>query len=159
VGFDPKEQRRILGRFATGVTVVSTLAGDETWGMTANAVTSLSLNPPLILVAIIRGNATDGYMKISRCFAVSLLSAEQEDLSIRFSGPGPRDFSDLNVKTAVTGCPVLVDALGWVDCRVVDILAGGDHEIYLGEIVAGETHDHDKKPLLFYSGKYRQLAD
>ncbi len=157
--FDPKEQRRIVGRFATGVTVVSTLAEGETWGMTANSFTSLSLNPPLVLVNVIRDSATDQYLAASRCFAVSILSDKQEDLSIRFSGPGPRDFSDLNVKTAVTGCPVLVDALGWVDCRVVEIFNGGDHHIYLGEIVAGETHEHDHKPLLFYSGKYRVLAD
>ncbi len=149
-----------MGRFATGVTVVSTLAGNnETWGMTANAVTSLSLHPPLVLVAIIRDNATDGYLRNSRCFALNILSADQQDLSTRFAGPGPRDFSDLDVKTAVTGCPILVDALGWVDCRVVDILRGGDHEIYLGEILAGALHDHDKKPLLFYSGKYARLAE
>jgi flavin reductase (DIM6/NTAB) family NADH-FMN oxidoreductase RutF len=158
VAIDPKEQRRIMGRFATGVTVVSTLVGDEAWGMTANAVMSLSLHPTLVLVAIIRDNATDGYLKASRCFALNILSAEQEDLSIRFSGPGPRGFADLDAKTAVTGCPILVDAVAWVDCRVVEIHHGGDHELYLGEIVAGDTHEHDKKPLLFYSGKYARLG-
>jgi flavin reductase len=159
VAFDSKEQRRIFGRLATGVTVVSTLAGNESWGMTANSVTSLSLDPPLVLVAVIRHSATDGYLKASRVFAVSILSQEQEDLSIRFSGPGPRDLSDLNIKTAITGCPVLVDALGWVDCRVTHIFSGGDHEIFLGEIVAGEIHEHDQKPLLFFSGKYGRMAD
>jgi flavin reductase len=159
LAFDPKEQRRIFGRFTTGVTVVSTLAGNDTWGMTANAVTSLSLDPPLILVAVVRDSSTDGYLKASRVFAVNILAADQRDLSTRFSGPGPRDFADLNVKTSVTGCPILVDAIGWVDCRVIDILSGGDHEIFLGEILAGDAHDHDKKPLLFYGGKYSQLAD
>jgi flavin reductase (DIM6/NTAB) family NADH-FMN oxidoreductase RutF len=159
MAFDPKEQRRVMGHFATGVTVVSTLAENETWGMTANAVMSLSLHPTLVLVAIIRDNATDGYLRASRCFALNILTAEQQDLSIRFSGPGPRDFSDLNTKTAVTGCPILVDAVAWVDCRVVEILHGGDHEIYLGEIVAGDTHEQPKKPLLFYGGKYAALAD
>jgi flavin reductase len=159
VAFDSKEQRRIFGHFATGVTVVSTLAGSETWGMTANAVTSLSLDPPLILVAVVRDTSTDNYMKASRVFAVSILASDQRDLSTRFSGPGPRDFADLETKTAVTGCPILVDAIGWVDCRVVDILPGGDHEIYVGEILAGDTHEHEKKPLLFYGGKYSRLAE
>ena len=68
MAFDPKEQRRVFGHFATGVTVVSTLAGNETWGMTANAVTSLSLDPPLMLVAVVRDSSTDGYLKASRCF-------------------------------------------------------------------------------------------
>lgn len=157
--FDPKEQRRIFGHFATGVTVVGTLAGDETWGMTANAVTSLSLDPPLILVAVVRDSTTSGYLKTSKCFAVSILSAEQKDLSTRFSSPGPRDFTDLATKTAVTGCPILADAIAWVDCRLVDIHHGGDHEIFLGEIVAGDTHDHAKTPLLFYCGKYSRLAE
>jgi flavin reductase (DIM6/NTAB) family NADH-FMN oxidoreductase RutF len=159
VAFDAKEQRRIFGQLATGVTVVTTVAGNETWGMTANSVTSLSLDPPLVLVAVIRHSATDSYLKASRVFAVSILSEEQEDLSIRFSGPGPRDLSDLNIKTAVTGCPVLINAMGWVDCRVTHIFSGGDHEIFLGEILAGETLDHDKKPLLFFSGKYRKIKD
>jgi flavin reductase (DIM6/NTAB) family NADH-FMN oxidoreductase RutF len=159
VAFDPKEQRRIFGRFATGVTVLSTIADKETWGMTANAVTSLSLEPPLVLVAVVRNSATDGYLKASRCFALNILAAEQKNLSTRFSGPGPRDFSDLETKTASTGCPILVDAIAWVDCRVVDIFAGGDHEIFIGEIVAGDAHQGEKKPLLFYSGQYARLAD
>ena len=159
MAFDPKEQRRIFGHFATGVTVVSTLAGDETWGMTANAVTSLSLDPPLVLVAVVRGSSTDEYLKASRCFAVNILAEDQRDLSTRYSGPGPRDFSDLNVKKAVTGCPILVEAIAWVDCRVVNILPGGDHDIYVGEILDGGTHDHAKKPLLYFGGKYSQLAD
>jgi flavin reductase (DIM6/NTAB) family NADH-FMN oxidoreductase RutF len=159
VAFDPKEQRRIFGRFATGVTVLSTIADKEAWGMTANAVTSLSLEPPLVLVAVVRNSATDGYLKTCRCFALNILGAEQRDLSTRFSEPGPRDFSDLETKTAVTGCPILVDAIAWVDCRVVDIFSGGDHEIVIGEIVAGDAHRGDKKPLLFYSGQYARLAD
>ena len=157
--FDPKEQRRIFGRFATGVTVLSTIADNETWGMTANAVTSLSLEPPLVLVAIVRNSATDSYVKASRCFALNILTAEQKHLSTRFSGPGPRDFSDLETKTAVTGCPILVGAMGWVDCRLVDVYSGGDHEIFIGEIVAGDAQDGEKKPLLFYSGQYARLAD
>jgi flavin reductase (DIM6/NTAB) family NADH-FMN oxidoreductase RutF len=159
VAFDPKEQRRIFGRFATGVTVLSTIADQETWGMTANAVTSLSLEPPLVLVAVVRNSATDGYLKTSRCFALNILSAEQKNLSTRYSGPGPRDFADLETKTAVTGCPILVEALAWVDCSVVEVFSGGDHEIFVGEIVAGDAHPGDKKPLLFYSGQYARLGD
>ena len=159
MAIDPKEQRRIFGRFATGVTVLSTLADKETWGMTANAVTSLSLEPPLVLVAVVRNSATDSYLKTSRCFALNILSADQKDLSTRFSGPGPRDFSDLETKTAVTGCPILIDAIAWVDCRVADIFSGGDHEIFVGEIVAGDAHHGATKPLLFYSGQYARLAD
>ncbi len=157
MAFDSKEQRRIMGRFATSVTVVSTIVGKgDTWGMTANAVTSLSLDPPLVLVAVARGNQTHDYVRESRCFAINILSADQEQLSNRFATVGPKNFSDLEVKTAVTGSPILVGAIGYVDCKLTDILPGGDHAIFIGEIVAGDAGDG--KPLLFYNGRYVQLA-
>ena len=152
MAFDSSEQRRIMGKFATGVTVVSTVVDGETWGMTANAVTSLSLDPPLILVAIVKDSQSHQNIQRSRIFAVSILTTEQEAISTRFASPGPKDFSGLQTITAETGAPILEDALGYVDCRLVDILPGGDHEIFVGEIVAGDARDGD--PLLFYNGKY-----
>ena len=157
MAFDPKQQRQIMGLFATGVTVVSTRAGDVEWGMTANAVTSLSLNPPLVLVAIDRGAQSHAYFKDGGCFAVNILTAQQEEVSTRFAMPGPKDFSGLETRTAETGAPILVDALGWVDCRLHEILPGGDHDIFVGEVVAGAAAEG--APLLFYQGKYAQLAE
>jgi len=157
MSFDSKRQRQIMGRLATGVTVVSTKTGDGGWGMTANAVTSLSLEPPLVLVAVVRDSQTHTHLSESRFFAVNILSEEQEALSNRFAFKGPKDFSDLDVKTAVTGAPILGDAIGWVDCRLTEILPGGDHDIFIGEIVAGDLGDG--RPLLFYEGKYGRLAD
>jgi flavin reductase (DIM6/NTAB) family NADH-FMN oxidoreductase RutF len=125
--------------------------------MTANAVTSLSLDPPLVLVAVDRRAQTHQCLKENKCFAVNVLTADQEAISRRFAKSGPKDFSDLSVTTAVTGCPILTDALAWVDCRLVEILAGGDHDIFLGEILAGDARDG--QPLLFYAGQYRRLAD
>jgi flavin reductase (DIM6/NTAB) family NADH-FMN oxidoreductase RutF len=157
MSFDSKRQRQIMGRLATGVTVVSTKAGDDGWGMTANAVTSLSLEPPLVLVAVVRDSQTHTYLQDSRFFAVNILSEEQEELSNRFAFKGPKDFSDLEVETAITGAPILKDAIGWVDCRLTEILPGGDHDIFIGEIVAGDVGDG--RPLIFHEGKYRRLAD
>ena len=105
--FDSQEQRRIMGLFATGVTVVSTQHEEETWGMTANAVTSLSLDPPLVLVAVQRESQTHAKLKQAGCFAVNILSAEQEEISNRFAFKGPKDFSDLDFTTDVTGSPIL----------------------------------------------------
>ena len=156
MAFDSGDQRRIMGRFATGVTVVGMLSGDETWGMTANAVTSLSLDPPLVLVAVVRDSQTHTYLKESGCFALSILSVDQEDVSNRFAGKGPKDFSGLNFQTATTGSPYLTDAIGYVDCQLKEILPGGDHDLFIGEIVAGA--DSDGEPLLFYRGKYARLA-
>jgi flavin reductase (DIM6/NTAB) family NADH-FMN oxidoreductase RutF len=159
VAFDPQLQRRILGRFATGVTVVTTRHGEQLHGMTANAVTSLSLDPPLVLVAVDRRAAMHAALHAGQCFALNILGDTHEHLSRRFAMSGPKDLSDLTLTTAVTGAPILADALAWVDCRVTQVLPGGDHDIFIGEIVAGDHNKEEGRPLLFFAGKYRQLAD
>ena len=158
MAFDSKLQRKIMGRFATGVTVVTTAGTAGTGGLTANAVCSLSLEPALVLVAVDKRALGYSEIKANDCFAINILSLDHEELSRRFSTPGPKDFSGFKWKTAVTGAPILEDALGYVDCRLYEILPGGDHDIFVGEIVAGEARD-DGLPLLYYSGKYRQLAE
>jgi flavin reductase (DIM6/NTAB) family NADH-FMN oxidoreductase RutF len=155
--FDSKKQRQIMGHFATGVTVVTTDGEAGSHGLTANAVASLSLDPPLVLVAVDKRAATLEYLKTNRCFAVNILRQDHEEVSRKFATPGPKDFSDLSVTTAVTGAPILVESLAFVDCRVAEILPGGDHDIFVGEIVAGECQGGE--PLLYFSGKYRRLAD
>ncbi len=156
MAFDPAKQRKIMGQFATGVTVVTTAGKAGTHGLTANAVASLSLDPPLVLVAVDKKAHSMDFLKVNRCYAVNILRAEQEEVSRRFAVPGPKDFTGLSVFSSVTGSPILTDCLAFLDCVVVDILPGGDHEIFIGEIVAGEVHGGD--PLLYHSGKYRQLA-
>jgi flavin reductase (DIM6/NTAB) family NADH-FMN oxidoreductase RutF len=157
MAFDSVKQRKIMGQFATGVTVVTTDGKGGAHGLTANAVASLSLNPPLVLVAVDKKAHTLRFLKTNRCFAVNILRLEQEEISRRFATPGPKDFSDLAILTAVTHAPILADCLAYLDCRVIDVLPGGDHEIFIGEIVAGELHKG--RPLLYHAGKYRSLAD
>lgn len=155
--FDAKKQRQIMGKFATGVTVASTIVDDQKWGMTANAVTSLSLDPPLVLLAIGRDSQSHTMFQRAGCFALNILADDQEALSNRFASPGPKEFEDLSTHVAETGAPILSDAIGWVDCKVIDLLPGGDHEIFIGEILAGECRDG--APLLYFSGGYRRIAD
>lgn len=157
MAFDSAMQRKIMGHFATGVTVVTTGGPAGAHGLTANAVASLSLDPPLVLVAVDKRAHSMDFLKANRCFAINILTLRQEDISRRFATPGPKDFSDLVVRTAETGAPILSDCLAFVDCRVVDILPGGDHEVFIGQIEAGELYDGH--PLLYYSGKYRRFAD
>ncbi len=157
MAFDSKKQRRILGSFATGVTVVTTGGVAGLHGMTANAVASLSLDPPLVLVAVDRRAVTLDYLRKNLCFAVNILRVDQEGLSRQFATPGPKDFSELKTTNAVTASPILADCLAYVDCKVVDILPGGDHEIFVGEILAGEHHDGE--PLLYFGAGYRRLAE
>jgi len=156
VSFDSQQQKKIMGAFATGVTVASTALGDETWGMTANGITSLSLDPPLVLLAVQKDVASHGKFKAGGCFALNILTTEQQELSDRFAFVGPKDFSGLNYTTAETGAPILADTLGWVDCRVTQVLDGGDHDIFIGQIVAGDVGRGE--PLLYFGGKYGRMA-
>ncbi|MBI1923270.1 flavin reductase [Candidatus Poribacteria bacterium] len=145
-----------MGRFATGVTLVTTRCGEHIWGMTANAVMSLSLHPPLVLVSVNRRSQMHEHLTHGKCFAVNVLTSEQEAISRRFAAPGPKDFSGLTLTVAETGAPILVDALAFVDCRLVQVVSGGDHDMFIGEPVAGEARDG--QPLIFYGGQYTQLS-
>ena len=155
MAFDPMLQRQIMGRFATGVTVVTTRYGEQISGMTANAVMSLSLDPPLVVVSVDRQSNMHGHLTQGQCYAINVLKRDQEELSRRFAKPGPKDFSDLELTEAETGAPIFVDALAYVDCRVVEVVPAGDHDMFIGEPLAGETLDGE--PLIFYSGQYAQL--
>ena len=157
MGIDSKLQRQIMGRFATGVTVVTTRRGEELLGMTANAVMSLSLDPPLVVVAVDRKNRMCQGLTEGGCFALNILRVEQEDISNRFARPGVKDFSDLKVVVGETGAPILAEALVYIDCRLVDTLTGGDHDIFLGEPVQGGIGEGE--PLLFYNSNYRRLTN
>ncbi len=155
MAFDPMLQRQIMGRFATGVTVVTTRYGEQISGMTANAVMSLSLDPPLVVVSVDLQSNMHGHLTEGQCYAINVLKHDQEELSRRFAKPGPKDFSDLKLTAAETGAPIFVNALAYVDCRVVEVARAGDHDMFIGEPVAGETYDGE--PLIFYSGQYAQL--
>jgi flavin reductase (DIM6/NTAB) family NADH-FMN oxidoreductase RutF len=154
---DSTLQRRIMSRFATGVTLVTTrFDGDQIWGMTANSFTSLSLDPPLVLITVDQRNAMCGYIQRGQCFAVNILTTHQEAISRQFATRGPKDFSGLALTTAETGAPILRDALAYLDCRIEQAVRGGDHEIFIGKVVAGGSGEG--QPLLFYHGRYTRLA-
>ncbi|MDE0298097.1 MAG: flavin reductase family protein [Candidatus Poribacteria bacterium] len=153
MAIDSMLQRRVMGRFATGVTLLTTRFDEGILGMTANAVMSLSLEPPLIVVAVDKKNSMHECLIQGRCFALNMLRADQEAISRRFAISGPKDFSGLSLTKAETGAPILVDAIAFVDCKLVDVLPAGDHDMFVGEPVAGE--ERDGEPLLFYSGEYR----
>lgn len=158
MAIDSLIQRKVMGRFATGVTVVTTGGPMGMHALTANAVTSLSLDPPLLLVAVDKRSQTLEFLKANRCFAVNILRLDQEEVSRRFARPGPKDFLGLDLTTDVTDAPVIAGCLAYADCRLYDVLPGGDHEIFLGEVVGGAAYD-GADPLLYFAGGYRRLAD
>ena len=146
-------QRHVMGRFATGVTLLTTRFDEGILGMTANAVMSLSLQPPQIVVAVDKKNSMHECLIQGKCFALNILRVDQEEISRRFAISGPKDFSGLSLTAAETGAPILVDAIAFVDCKLVEILPAGDHDMFVGEPVAGEVRDGE--PLIFYGGEYR----
>jgi flavin reductase (DIM6/NTAB) family NADH-FMN oxidoreductase RutF len=155
---DRSELRRVMGHFATGVTVITTRDADgRPYGFTANALCSVSLDPPMLLVCVDKGAESHPALARSGVFAVNILRHGHEDLSRRFAVSGGDKFGEVSHRDGRTGVPVLDDALGFIECRVVDAHDAGDHTIYLGQIEHLEAFEGD--PLLFFRGKYRRLSE
>ncbi len=159
---DQSGLRQAMGRFATGVTVVTTRLGEELHGMTANAVTSVSLQPLLALVCVDKAAHLHDALRRSGIFGLSVLAREQEPLARRFSDDArahdTSDFGGVGVFEVATGAPLIAGCLSYVDCRVVEAIEGGDHTIFLGEVQALGVAEHGA-PLLFYAGRYTGLAE
>jgi flavin reductase (DIM6/NTAB) family NADH-FMN oxidoreductase RutF len=161
--FDPNLFRQVLGRFATGVTVITVCKDDVKRGMTANAFTSVSLNPPLILVSIDKKADTHGLMMECEAFCVNILPEHRREWSDWWAGKAPKDvdqFANMPYSTKATGSPVLDECLGYIDCKVWARYEGGDHTLFVGEVQeASINSDANLKPLLFFASKYRKIAD
>ena len=156
--FDPNDFKRAMGQFASGVTVVTTKHGDTPIGITASSFTSLSLNPPLVLVSLDKKLFTHNVIAESGFFAVNVLSARQLELGMRFAGMKPEikdRFAGLDIHTAETGAPLLPNSLAWVDCKVWNMYDGGDHTIFVGEVKALSVSDLDM-PLLYHNRLWRR---
>lgn len=156
---DAIEFRRVMGHFATGVAVVTTRDGEgRPCGLTANAVSSVSLEPLLLLVCVEHGADSHDCIRDSGVFVVNVLAQEGgENLARRFSTWEVGDkFRGVAYREEQTGAPVLQDALAWLDCRVTESLPGGDHTIFLGEVVAGDAREGT--PLVYYRGGYGRFV-
>ncbi len=154
MAFDSSEFRRVLGHWVTGVAIVASRdAGGEPCGLTANAVSSLSLDPSLVLVCIDRSANSHDCIRDAGVFTVNMLASGDERLARRFSANDwEHKFDGVGWHTATTGAPVLDDALAWIDCRITSRHDGGDHSIFIGEVLAADAREGE--PLLFYRGGY-----
>lgn len=161
-GVGSAEFRRTLGRFATGVTVVTTVVDGVAHGMTANAFSSLSLDPLLVLVCVDRTAGLHERVTRAGTFAVTVLAEDQEAVSRRFAGRHPAgeegQFDGLaTVPAPASGAPLLADGLVYLDCRLSAVHPGGDHSIFVGEVLAaGDLVGTG--PLLWYEAGYHRLA-
>ncbi len=155
--------RDAVGRFATGVTIITVADGGRPYGMTANAFSSLSLDPPLVLFCV--DKAASAYEPIQRsgAFAVNILAEHQQPLSDFFARHGREEKGDpmggFPHRSGKTGSPILDSTLGWLDCRVTEQLDGGDHSMVIGEVIDLELSEPSGSPLLFFAGGYRKIGD
>lgn len=154
----PADFRAVLGRFATGVTVVTTrTAAGEPAGLTVNSFTSVSLDPPLILFCLDRAAGSFPAFESGEGFAVNILGAGQEQTSNRFADPQADRFVVDPTEVWESGAPILRDALAALDCAVHARHDGGDHMILVGRVLRLQVLA-EGEPLLYWRGSYRQLA-
>ena len=151
--------RRVLGRFATGVTVITARddAGQHR-AITVNSFTSVSLDPPLILYCLGTSAFRFAVFARAKTFAINILRADQEDLSDRFARESDDDFADLATIEMATGSPMLADCLAALDCELEAVHDAGDHGIVVGRVAALHQAAADPGPLVYYGSAYRRLG-
>lgn len=154
---DPIEFRHVMGHFATGVGVLTTRHEGQMHGMTANSITSVSLDPMLILACLNRGARTALAIQSAGRFAVNILSDHQVELSRRFAEAGRDHFDGLKIQEGPGGLPLLPDCLAYLICSVHDVVEAGDHDIVLGAVEHCEASPNGGSPLVFFQGGYRTL--
>lgn len=157
---DPELLRQAMRLWATGVAVVTSKHDGMVHGMTASSFTSVSLIPPQVLVAINQSTRTHKLVKESRSFGVSVLGADQQDISDRFAGRLPDDvdrLAGLNLFTLVSSVPLLKGGVAHFDCRVIATFTSGTHTIFIGSVLAAQGTP-EEEPLLYYNRNYRKFA-
>jgi len=153
-----EEFREVIGHFASGVTVVTVSVDGRPYGTTASAVTSLALEPPMLLVCMNRESETGRAMASAGSFAVNILGEDHEELSNLFAKKGADRFSATPWRVGVSGAPVLEEAIAYLDCNFEAEYPGGDHKIIVGRVLDLDMRE-GALPLLFYQGGYSRMHD
>lgn len=158
---DPATFKAVMGQWPSGVTVVTTSDANGPAGMTASSFSSVSLTPPLVSICVARHLSMHTRIEKAGVFAVNILSKDNVEDGLRFAGmlPGVTNrFEGISISTAVTASPLLENTLGWVDCKLWAAHDGGDHTIFVGEVLAAGI-DKTAAPLLYHSRSWGQFAD
>ncbi len=158
---DPATFRSVLRHFATGVTVVTTWSGDTPWGTTANSFASVSLRPPLVLVAFEHQRRIVPSLRATGRYAVNVLGEDQQALSDCFAGanvrPNRDEFCGAAWHEGETGLPLLDAAIATLECTVIDLHPAGDHDLYIARVDAASSAETHQLPLLYYCGRYLRI--
>lgn len=155
---EKNQLRQVMGHFATGVTIITTFNKEgQMHGLTANAFTSVSLEPPLLMISVDKKAESWPAFEESKVFTVNILADEQEALSRKFAVSGGNKFEGVAYRQGANGAAILEGTLAHIECTLYAAYEGGDHSIYLGEIQEAEVREG--KPLVFYRGGYRAIGD
>ncbi len=144
----------MLGHFASGIAVVTGADPDGPFGFSCQAFTSLSLDPPLVVLAPSRSSESWPRIETTKVFCVNILTEEQEALSRVFATKGSHKFNGVGWRPGTNGSPIIADVLAWVECQLESTHAGGDHLIAVGRVTAMSVGPPSGRPLIFYRGGY-----
>ena len=153
---DQRHFRDVMGTFATGVTIITTVESEVPYGITANSFTSVSLSPPLVMFCLGKSSTNFEFFMEADCFAVNILTEQQDALSARFAAYEGNRFEGIDWVTWETGAPILKNVVSAIDCRLEATHDAGDHIIMVGQVVRAEKQN-DTEPLLYFQGGYKKL--
>ncbi|HYC58889.1 MAG TPA: flavin reductase family protein [Thermoanaerobaculia bacterium] len=153
---DEARFKEAMSHFASGVTVVTTEHDGMPYGMTVASFASLSLRPPLVLVCIEKSVKTHEAIRAAGVFGVSILARTQADVSGKFASKADDKFAGVTVRQGANGVPLIDGAICTLECRVHEQLPGGDHSIFIGEVLDAQTSDG--QPLVYYRSAYREIT-
>ncbi|MFV1988120.1 MAG: flavin reductase family protein [Gemmatimonadota bacterium] len=155
----PDDYKRVLSHLAGGVVIVTTTGpGGELRGMTATAVCSVSVDPPLVMACMQQSATTHGAVQGSGVFALNILPASERDLAQRFASSLEDKFFGVGVEMGASGAPLLTAALAHCDCRVEHSVVAGDHTIFIGRVLSAASRDDGDRPLLYFRGDYGSVG-
>ncbi len=158
---EPNRFREVMGHFATGVSVVTTFDGDRPAGITVNAFSSVSLEPPLVMVALDRRRFITPMVRRAGRYAVNVLGADQQELSDCFAhapvSPGREAFCGAAWRPGPKGLPLIDGSIATLECTIVETFTAGDHDLFIGRVDSLEEHRREVAPLLYYRRRYLRI--
>jgi len=153
---DRERFRSVMGHFASGVTIITARHEGIDYGLTASAVSSLSLDPPMLLICLNKTSNTQKAIAQSQVFAVHMLRENQSEVARHFASSRPQKFGDMSVSYGALGVPLLSDALATIECRVTEEVTGGTHSVFIAEVKTAQATDG--MPLTYFRGRMGRFA-
>ncbi|QIZ09013.1 flavin reductase family protein [Priestia megaterium] len=154
---DQQQFKQVIGHFASGVSIITVSNNGVDFGITASAVCSVSVDPPMLLVCVNKSTGTCHAISAAESFTVNIVNETQKELALRFARANTDKFDGVDFSYGELGNPVLGQTLATLECRVVEEVTGGTHSVFLGEVQMANAADGD--PLVYYRGKFGKFEE